>query len=329
MQTQDKEPRLAGVDLLRLLAAALVFLTHALALCDLTHWSAPLGFSFGRLGTTLFFVLGGYLAATTRRQPNDWLGYRLRHLFPAYWVMLTVAFLAAGVTQYKPFDAWQVICQFAGVGYFTHGGQLVNVTTWFVSVILAIYLIVYLAKRTRQWPVVTVALVAIPLVGAWISPATFSNLCAASMFLVAYSISLAGASNGASGRSLTAVWLVALGLGSFVLPDLRSAFLALLLLATVGGWRRSWGTGRRLASYSYEWFLVHGLALHLVVRIIGPELWAVIPLAAGVSMVSALALHRIAAVVDRHTLAKLLPTASERAETSTVCAANQHTESPA
>jgi peptidoglycan/LPS O-acetylase OafA/YrhL len=92
--------RLAFLDAGRAVAAALVFVEHALHVCvpPFGEWSARHEFHLGRLGVLLFLTISGFIIPHSLQQGGSnarfWLR-RLFRLFPAYWVCVLIAFLYA------------------------------------------------------------------------------------------------------------------------------------------------------------------------------------------------------------------------------------------
>lgn len=74
-------------------------------------------------------------------------------------------------------------------------------------------------------------------------------------------------------------------------PELTYGVAALVLLRVAAAVRSDWPAGQASARYAYEWFLVHGLCLHAARAAVGPELWAMAPLAAGLAAVAAVGLR--------------------------------------
>ncbi len=276
----------AGFDAMRLLAAILVFTQHTFTILGHDAWIQLGDLSFGRFGTAAFLALSGYLAASTRRVPETWLGLRAQKLLPAYWVVLTLSFLAVDATDYKEFDSWQVVCQFTGIGLFTHQDRLVSVTTWFVSALLMLYVVVYLGMRTRDAVVwlVLLAAMAIGIDGS----SRFETVAIQSVtFLVAYLV----------GRSRVPHGILLLGVAgllaclAFDSTGFWYGAVALMSLAVARHWTASWNLGRAFGGIAYEWFLIHGLCIHAVARLVGDLIWIVLPLAASLSIMSALLLR--------------------------------------
>jgi peptidoglycan/LPS O-acetylase OafA/YrhL len=109
LETYVPQPsRVESLDALRLLAAAVVFVHHYLAIMGLTvpQWLArgPLD---SQGAVTLFFVLSGYvLAGSLSREVPSWANYvrfgvrRVLRLYPLYWcTLLMTLFIYAGILR--------------------------------------------------------------------------------------------------------------------------------------------------------------------------------------------------------------------------------------
>lgn len=279
----------AGLDLLRILAAVLIFTQHGFSVTDLNHYNTVLGFRFGRLGTAILFVMSGFLAATTSRSPEAWLWRRLTRLYPAFWTVLLAGFAAAAITGRKSFDSLQVACEMAGIGFFTHGWDLVLVTTWFVSVFLAMIFLIYCARRFGHAAVIGLAIIGITVRSYMIGPYVAEYYGFALAFLIGYAMALCP-----RGSSPWLMTIVAFGaLAAAGLPAFRYALCASLLLALVtrGTWPL-WRLATKFPPIAYEWFLSHGLCL-LFVCLWTKNPWIVLPVAAAASVPTAIAISRL------------------------------------
>lgn len=68
-------------------------------------------------------------------------------IYPAYWIATALAFLATAIFGYKPVSLVQFLWQMSGIGlYFAE--DLINVATWFIGLLLALYFSVFLARLT-------------------------------------------------------------------------------------------------------------------------------------------------------------------------------------
>jgi hypothetical protein len=256
-----KSGQLQGLNQLRFLAAGLVFTQHAISSSHADAWIDVAGFRIGRIGTAMFFLLSGFLAAATTRDPLTWLKSRIAVLFPPYWIVTIAGFILAGVTATKSFDVWQVVSQMAGTGYFTHGDHIVNVATWFVSPLLALYGVVTLIRLTSPrlaLPLVIAATVASSLTIA----SDFAALhCHCVTFFMAFAVASIPDRNRTTAAACMAVSLLTLCLFQ---PEFRYGTLASCLLVPALHVRKEIRACNWFSSIAYEWFLVHGLCLAIV-----------------------------------------------------------------
>jgi peptidoglycan/LPS O-acetylase OafA/YrhL len=143
-------PRLVGFDALRIFALALVTWQHvatSLGAYAETQWR---GISPGQSGVAIFCVIAGYLACRSRPESLiDWCRRRFFVVFPAYWLVTLAAFAMVLLVPNQEVTVGLFVSQMLGLGYFTHGWDLVNVVSWFVSLILLCYALTVLAWKTR------------------------------------------------------------------------------------------------------------------------------------------------------------------------------------
>lgn len=91
-----------NLNLLRIIAASLVLVTHAYGLTgysDLEPLSAHFGVSFGSWAVDIFFVISGFLVGKSwdrRRSARDFLWARALRIFPALWVCTAFSVLVVG-----------------------------------------------------------------------------------------------------------------------------------------------------------------------------------------------------------------------------------------
>ena len=78
-----------------------------------------------------------------------WLGRRLKKILVPYWLALTAMLLLNYAFHYKPATLGLILAQYAGIAGFTHPLSLIGVQTWFISVILACYLLAALIRFDR------------------------------------------------------------------------------------------------------------------------------------------------------------------------------------
>ena len=255
--------RIAGFDHLRLLAMACVTVQHGLSVIGHYEWTQLLpGCTLGQFGVAIFCGLAGWFALDSRREPGDWMVARLIRLFPAYWVATLLAFaLAVGVG--RPVTAGLFVSQMLGLGYFSHGMALVNVVSWFISLILLCYALTLLARlspRPRLF-MAAVSVGALALVLSGIEIVLARHVLA---FAVAASVA-------ASGRpKLAPVAGSVVALAAIVEPGLMVAGVALVLIGLFRTRvRPAEAPVRVMAAHTYEYFLLHGLFLQAGVAVLG------------------------------------------------------------
>lgn len=278
-----------GLDTLRLVALALVTWQHAasvLGAYEITQWR---GISPGQTGVAIFCAISGFLACLpSRDHPTHWLMKRLKTVYPKYWMVTIASFLLAYLAgSNKSISVGLFVSQMLGTGYFTHGWELINVVSWFISLIVLCYLIAWVIR----W------------VGAprlcWLAVGTIALVLAASRLEVAVSRHVAafalGAVLGGGGRTVgilaTAVALSVIG--ALYDPQVfysGAGALAVWAALTLG--RSEAEMVRSIAKYSYEYFLVHGIFLVGVARY-ADSLIAVIGIATTASCVAAVVLKRL------------------------------------
>lgn len=248
------------------------------------------GISPGQVGVGVFCAISGFLAFLSPNADRvQWLCKRLLTLFPAYWIVTCVAFVLAWIGLSNKAPSWGLfVSQMLGMGYFTHGWALVNVVSWFLSLILLCYVIAFVAMHFRPnrlavvtclWLVGVVALVL--LFGRWEVVLSRHVLAFAGGGLIAL---------GASRWALVGLSLVLMAGGVVFNPSMVYGPLALLLLLFV---LRTALPDPHLAKwigrYSYEYFLIHGIALVGVSRSLSNP-WVGVPAALVLSVGAAVAL---------------------------------------
>lgn len=279
--------RKPGLDLLRLTAAMLVFYQHCLSSCNLDNWIDVGSFRIGRVGTSLFFMLAGLLAAQTGRSPGTWFRDRLITLFPPFWIVTLFGFLIAWWTRFKPFDFWQVACQMSGIGYFTHGEKMVNVATWFMSPLLLLYFVA-MAGRLLKTPSVT-ALTGIAVAFSFsLMQAEHQTAvyCHCVTFFVSFLVGKQPASRWTKNACSASLALL---LFQYIQPEFRYGCVSVGLLGMSPFIRNRNLFATRFTHIAYEWFLVHGLCVTSIARQTHDP-WIVIPVAMAVSIASAIIL---------------------------------------
>ncbi|HET7340905.1 MAG TPA: acyltransferase family protein, partial [Methylomirabilota bacterium] len=258
--------RSSGLDALRVLALALVVLAHVIVVVPLTAVPAGvLGVDWGQLGVACFCVMAGYFAAGDRKPLGAWAADRVVRLFPAYWLVTLAAFAGNELVGYKPATLGLFVSQMLGLGYFTHGGaNLINVPSWFLSLIVACYVVAALVRVSRAPRLTLVGLAAVTLALVALGlHADFTRQILA--FLAGMGVRLAGGlERPPSVRASVALVAPALVLISPNFAYTGWALSLFLLFAALP--LPAWAPVRFVSDYSYELFLVHGPIVVLVGR---------------------------------------------------------------
>ena len=264
---EDYKPsgtHLHGLDQLRLLAALLIFVQHTLSCSGHDEWIDIAGFRIGRIGTAIFFMLSGFLAATSRRPAFKWFIDRLRFLLPTFWMVTGIGFVLAAIGGRKEFDAWQVVCQFSGFGYFTHGERLINIAPWFLSPLLLLYAAVAVAKhKSCRWLSLIATLFL--LVTATLQDENYATLyCHGAVFFLTYSVCTYWPK---LCRNMTPMLPLGLVVLSLIQPEFRYGAVASVLLTFAIKVQSPIRIASSFSRIAYEWFLVHGICLSVAMRI--------------------------------------------------------------
>lgn len=286
---------LPGLDAVRVVALGLVTAHHALTLTGRSGLTVVAGLSVGQVGVALFLAVSGLLAAQSRRPPATWLLQRLRKLFPAYWIVVGGSLLLAGLLAHKSFDAYQVVAQLCGLGMFTDRENLVNTPTWFVSLILLCYLGTFAARLARV-PLasgVGVSLVLGVLVAVGQNPWLEARLLTYSL-----AFTIASAPRGWAARLVLPAGVGLLALAVAWQPTFGYTAVALVGVEAARRLPRSPGFVRAVAHYSYEYYLVHGVALFGMVWLLPAAPLAAVGLGVGLAALAAVGLQRLVAWLD-------------------------------
>lgn len=255
----------SGLDLVTLVGVLLVTAEHYFTLIHRPVTFPDQQSILGPVGVFIFLLMSGYHAAESTHPPGDWLLRRLTRIYPAFWIVLSVAFLAAWVTGVQTFGVWQVLAQFSGFGYFAYGESLILQPTWFLTPLLVCYFAVYLMRSSGQAKILSL----VALVGSlcllmrdpfeWISLSCFA-------FSIGYF--LASATPGPwRAWGMFAAGLLILGISPLDSHASKIGMSCLLMFAGLS-YRGQIPGIRRLAERSYEVYLVHGLAFYGALRVL-------------------------------------------------------------
>ncbi len=250
---------LVGLDVVRVLAMVLVVIQHTLSLADREDLTIISGLSVGQLGVAIFLVVSGLLSFESRRTPVGWLSQRLCRVYPAFWIAMIGSFCLATLSSYKNASIGQITSQMLGTGLWTHSDELVNSPTWFVSLILACYLATFLSRLISQPGLIS----AICSVGLTIMVARDAAPWLLSHFLTyAVSCTIAAYAFGTNRKLATLSIAAAFGMMAVIIqPAFAYTALSLTIVELSLQLRNRPRAIKWAAEYSYEFYLVHGVAL--------------------------------------------------------------------
>lgn len=267
------QPYVIGFDYLRLLAMACVTVQHGLSGIGRYEWTqiAP-GSTLGQFGVAVFCGLAGRFALDDRQvpgarfgvRPGDWMVARLIRLYPAYWAATLFAF-ALALMLGRPVTAGLFVSQMLGVGYFTHGMALINVVSWFMSLILLCYALAATARLT-PWP--RLCLAAFSLVALTLVVSGIETVLSRHVLTFAAAAALASADPPWFAPAVGVAIIIA---AATLTPGLLVSGTALILIGLFE--MRVWPAATFVetsAAYVYEYFLLHGLFLQAGVKFVGP-----------------------------------------------------------
>lgn len=253
--------RHGGFDYLRVVAIVLVFIQHAMAVQGHYEATTQFGVNLGQAGVGIFCAISGYLAFSGRDgDPASWLKRRLLTVFPAYWIVTLVGFGLTLVVGEHKLTFFQFLSQMLGTGYFTHGWELVNVVSWFISLILLCYLLAYAVKLSRRelGLLTGITLVCAMLVAARLEVSLSRHVLT---FSLAALFAIYRRRHGYATLQFLVV-PVLLGVAALQDPQFAYAEIALLTLGTALMFH--WAISpviTQASRYSYEFFLIHGIFL--------------------------------------------------------------------
>ena len=261
IKTPDKapSPNLVGLDVVRVLAMVMVVIQHTLSLADREDLTVIAGLSIGQLGVAIFLVVSGLLSYESRRTPVGWLSQRLCRVYPAFWIAMIGSFCLATLSGYKNASLSQIASQMLGTGLWTHADELVNSPTWFVSLILACYLATFLSRMIGQPGLIS----AVSSVGLTIMVARDAAPWLLSHFLTyAVSCTIAAYAIGANRKVANSATAAAFGIMAVTIqPAFAYTALSLMTVELSLKLKNRPRAIKLAADYSYEFYLVHGVAL--------------------------------------------------------------------
>jgi peptidoglycan/LPS O-acetylase OafA/YrhL len=149
----------AFIDLLRLSAAAVVFLAH-LSSFDAGGRSLPVTGTLAHSAVVVFFVISGYVIASAARRDGSAAGYAVSRAARIYSVALPALALtfildvATGNTSYQHAQPWKYLPLFLGFAtdwWFLTENAFSNVPYWSLSYEVWYYVIFGIALFARGW----------------------------------------------------------------------------------------------------------------------------------------------------------------------------------
>ena len=287
---------LGGLDILRLGTVLLVTAQHVLTLYDLDQWTKFFSLNIGQLGVALFLGVSGLLGSMSQRPPVAWLLQRLRRIYPAYWLAMLFSFALAALTKYKTFGIGQFLSQMLGLGLFTHPDNLVNNPTWFISLLLVCYVALFFARLSKL--PLSVDLIFVAAIVAWGVHADFPYPAMHLLTFFAASLLTVALPTDYRMRGL-----IGAGIFFLLLAPISVAFaytgIPLLLIGLLAGLSAVPRAIGKIAEYSYEYYLIHGIFLYGTISALRTCPALAIPSGILLSCVAAVCLHRAASYAVR------------------------------
>jgi len=277
-----------GIDALRIFALLLVTWQHAASVMGTYEETRWLGVSPGQLGVVVFCSISGYLAFI--KHPDDifgWIRKRLIRIYPAYWIVTIVAFALSIVFATKNISLGQFISQMLGTGYFTHGWNLVNVVSWFISLILLCYAIAAFAWWTTKPEVILILLIIATIISCLLhTEVTLSRHLIA--FGLAGYFSLRNNTHAALAIGLIFSAIGILHESQLFYAGFGSLCITAIKFISVPDRKFI----KSLSYYSYEYFLLHGIFLVGVSRFISNP-WLMVAVSVTGSCVASIMLSKL------------------------------------
>lgn len=279
----------------------LVTFQHAASLTDHDRWTTVASVNAGQLGVAIFLGISALLGATSKRPPVNWFAQRLRRLYPAYWAAMILSFAIVWIVGYKEFGPGQFFAQMLGIGLFTHPNNLINVPTWFISMLLLCYAGLFAAKISRRPLLVTIGLSAIGAYWSlrhqswpWMHTITFFGTSVIALAVPKVKLIQTFLLGGA-------ITLLLLPLSAvFAYTALTFLLLgAVTPIVVVQPWIS------RVAAISYEYYLLHGVFLAGTTKTLPRHPAIAIVLGIGLAAIGAIVLQALV----RQLLAQLQPKA--------------------
>lgn len=251
-------------SVLRITATLIIYLFHCHGLYGRGD-SSPLFYAFA-----FFLFLSGYYAVLKRNTAVRWIKRRLRRIYIPYWLVISGVVASNLIVQYKPAGPKVLFFLLIGGNLFIE--NKLYVIAWFISIIIFLYLYVFLMAYYRS--MVFRFLLSVALVY------TMSHYNIPYYFYVAFVL----------GWGLHYLMLRS-GLSRAVLPLSPAAGSRLLRIC------RPLLT---VQNYSYEFFLVHGGILLLFTKILKAPYGVTLYVGIMVTAVNAVILKELTRRIDLH-----------------------------
>lgn len=304
-KTQLLRPFFGGLVYLRVVAVVMVTIQHAAAILGHKAWMTSGGVNVGQVGVAIFLAISGFLASQNRQPAWPWFVQRLRHIYPALWIVMAISFWLTWLSGYKQFDAYQVISQMLGLGFFTHPDHLVNTATWFISLLLVCYVGVFVARALKAAARIGVASsLGLLACAFWVPDSSFV------VHVFTFSVAFTATElvpNARVSKTLMVIGGLSVALGIsrellFVGAGLSLSAVGLALrVSTVPRFIRA------IADVSYEYYLLHGVFLvGMLRRLTGPVAFRLF-VALVSAMIAAKCLRLITQLIERRTGERRLP----------------------
>jgi peptidoglycan/LPS O-acetylase OafA/YrhL len=301
-QTTSTRPH--GFDLLRVLAAAMILLSHAYLLPtgdepDLIVY-ADRSFNLGRLGVFVFFIVSGYLICgswMSRPDARPFLVKRLRRIYPGLVLAVVLTVLVVGpllssdAGYFRRVETWLYLVRNLLVFPYQYSlpgvsGAPVNGVLWTLGVELVAYAgIAGLGALglVRRGPLAVVTLVLTLAGWDWLYGLAPDAYAPVGIRIGLLAFFFAGAFLRSLDTEITG-WMAAAALVVLVVPPLLGWPLSSLLVPTLavvvvhlGTRRLAWASGFvRLGDPSYGMY-IYGYVIQRVLLAHGGAEWSMVP----------------------------------------------------
>lgn len=293
----SSRPNLVGLDVVRVLAMSLVVLQHTMSLAGRDDLTSLAGLSIGQLGVAMFLIVSGFLSSDSRRTPTNWLAQRLCRVYPAFWIAMIGSFCLATLSGYKNASVAQIVSQMLGTGLWTHSGELVNSPTWFVSLILACYIATFLSRLIKR-PGLIAAISSLCLTFLVARDAAPWLMCHFLTYAVASTIAAYALGSHRRVASLSIAGALTI-LALLIQPAFAYTAISLVVVELSLLCKARSPIVKLAAEYSYDFYLVHGVALAGAMTVMKSSPVPAVMVALLSSAVAAVILNHLAAFIVR------------------------------